>query len=120
MRTAGAFDRRNESRKGYSRQEISKIFFTPINHIYSTCHIILIYEQSSHRKAPKQKYVNADGAYWGLEGPTENFYLARRLTAGVMTSVRAGKTEPLQLFESLLTIQHLMDSGKDWFRHVNR
>ncbi len=38
-----------------------------------------------------------------------------------MSSVRAGLTEPLQEFESLLSLQALLDDGgKDWYRHLNR
>ncbi|KAG6864757.1 hypothetical protein C0991_007316 [Blastosporella zonata] len=38
-----------------------------------------------------------------------------------MSGVRAGKTEPLQEFEALLNIDHLLaDGGKDWYDHMER
>jgi len=38
-----------------------------------------------------------------------------------MSAVRAGQTEPLQRFESLLNMVNLLnDGGKNWFRHMNR
>ena len=41
--------------------------------------------------------------------------IARKLTTGIMLSARAGLTEPLQQFELLLSLQHLLDdNGKDW------
>ncbi|KAG6877676.1 hypothetical protein C0992_009501 [Termitomyces sp. T32_za158] len=53
------------------------------------------------------------------EGPTVS--LGRRLSTGIMSSVRAGKTEPLQEFEALLNVQKLLDDGgKDWFHYAKR
>lgn len=37
-----------------------------------------------------------------------------------MSSVRAGLTEPLQHFETLLTVQNLLDDGNNWLRAINR
>ncbi|KAF7368118.1 Cytochrome P450 2B19 [Mycena sanguinolenta] len=38
-----------------------------------------------------------------------------------MAAVRAGKTEPLQQFEALLNVTHLLDGrGKNWFQHMDR
>ncbi|KAF7372757.1 Cytochrome P450 2B19 [Mycena sanguinolenta] len=38
-----------------------------------------------------------------------------------MASVRAGETEPLQQFETLLTLTHLLDDGgENWFHHMDR
>ncbi|KAG6919126.1 hypothetical protein DXG01_008933 [Tephrocybe rancida] len=47
--------------------------------------------------------------------------VGRKLTVGVMSSVRVGKTEPLHEFEALLNVQKLLDDGgKDWFHHMKR
>ncbi|KAG6849627.1 hypothetical protein H0H93_006836 [Arthromyces matolae] len=38
-----------------------------------------------------------------------------------MSLVKAGKTDPLQEFEAMVNVQHLLDDGgKHWFEHINR
>ncbi|KJA24942.1 hypothetical protein HYPSUDRAFT_53452 [Hypholoma sublateritium FD-334 SS-4] len=65
-------------------------------------------------------YIDPEEVYWGFHNQTAAFHIARKLTTGVMSSVRAGVTEPLQHFESLRSIQLLLnDGGKDWLRHIN-
>ncbi|KAG6828450.1 hypothetical protein H0H92_007935 [Tricholoma furcatifolium] len=67
-------------------------------------------------------YVNPTLDYWAFApSGTESHTLGRKLTTGIMTSVRAGKTEALQAFEALLNVKLLLvDGGKDWFRHMDR
>ncbi|KAJ6467355.1 cytochrome P450 [Mycena sanguinolenta] len=58
---------------------------------------------------------------WVLTKQNESHFIARRLTAGLMAAVRAGETEPLQQFEALLNVTHLLDDGgKNWFHHMDR
>ncbi|KAG6825416.1 hypothetical protein H0H87_009606, partial [Tephrocybe sp. NHM501043] len=67
-----------------------------------------------------RQHVDPDNAYWGL-GENETYVAARKLTAGVMSDVRAGKTELLQRFEALLNIEYLLnDGGNDWWNHMKR
>ena len=66
-------------------------------------------------------YIDPDKIYWGFHDQTPAFHIARKLTAGVMSSVRAGLTEPLQHVESLRSIQLLLsDGGKNWLAHIKR
>jgi hypothetical protein len=37
-----------------------------------------------------------------------------------MNGVKAGNTEALQRFEAVLTVQHLLKGGKDWYQQINR
>ncbi|KAG6843882.1 hypothetical protein H0H87_012098 [Tephrocybe sp. NHM501043] len=70
---------------------------------------------------PQRYHVDPDKAYWGTFEEGETHAIARKLTAGVMSDVRAGKTEPYQEFEALLNIQKLLDDGgKNWFHHIER
>ncbi|KJA24944.1 hypothetical protein HYPSUDRAFT_1073693 [Hypholoma sublateritium FD-334 SS-4] len=67
------------------------------------------------------RYIDPNQSYWAFHDQTEGFNVGRKLTTGIMSSVRAGLTEPLQKFESLLTLQHLLDDGgKNWARHLYR
>ncbi|KAF7341643.1 Steroid 17-alpha-hydroxylase/17,20 lyase [Mycena sanguinolenta] len=51
----------------------------------------------------------------------ETHFIGRKLTVGLMAAVRAGETGPLQQFEALLNITHLLDDrGKNWFNHMDR
>ncbi|KAF8477871.1 cytochrome P450 [Gautieria morchelliformis] len=66
-------------------------------------------------------HVDPTRVYWGLSEQGENHFIGRKLTAGLMSAVRAGQTEPLQQFETLLTTKTLLeDGGKNWFHHMNR
>ncbi|KAF7372834.1 Steroid 17-alpha-hydroxylase/17,20 lyase [Mycena sanguinolenta] len=66
-------------------------------------------------------HVDSAQVYWAFSKQNENHFIARRLTAGIMAAVRAGETEPLQQFEALLNLTHLLgDGGKNWFHHLNR
>ncbi|KAF7331129.1 Cytochrome P450 2B11 [Mycena sanguinolenta] len=77
---------------------------------------------SSRPTIPYIRYhVDPAQVYWGLDKQSETHFIARRLTAGLMAAVRAGETEPLQQFEALLNITHLLDDGgKNWFHHIER
>ncbi|KAF7372769.1 Cytochrome P450 2B11 [Mycena sanguinolenta] len=66
-------------------------------------------------------HVDPAQVYWGLGNQDETHFIGRKLTAGLMAGVRAGKTDPLQQFEVLLNITHLLDDGgENWFHHMDR
>ncbi|KAG6902069.1 hypothetical protein C0995_004767 [Termitomyces sp. Mi166 len=66
-------------------------------------------------------YIDPGKIYWGFCEQGETHSMGRKLTAGLMSGVRAGKTEPLQQFEAYLNIQNLLDDGgKDWWHHIDR
>ncbi|KAG6859132.1 hypothetical protein C0995_011269, partial [Termitomyces sp. Mi166 len=68
-----------------------------------------------------QKHVDPETYIWALSEECESHRLGRKLTVGIMSLVRAGKTEPLQEYEAALNIQLLLDDGgKDWFHHIKR
>ncbi|KAG5353610.1 hypothetical protein C0989_004718 [Termitomyces sp. Mn162] len=68
-----------------------------------------------------QKHVDPEKNFWGLNDSDEEAHLGRKLTARIMSLVRTGKSDPLQEYEAILNIQHLLDDGgKDWFRHIER
>ncbi|KAF7335894.1 Cytochrome P450 2B19 [Mycena sanguinolenta] len=77
---------------------------------------------TSHHSLPRRRYhVDPAQVYWSLYEQNETHFIGRRLTAGLMAAVRAGETEPLQQFEALLNITHLIDDrGKNWFNHIDR
>ncbi|KNZ72518.1 Steroid 17-alpha-hydroxylase/17,20 lyase [Termitomyces sp. J132] len=67
------------------------------------------------------KHVDPEKNFWGLNDSDEEAHLGRKLTARIMSLVRTGKSDPLQEYEAILNIQHLLDDGgKDWFRHIER
>ncbi|KAF7372925.1 Steroid 17-alpha-hydroxylase/17,20 lyase [Mycena sanguinolenta] len=66
-------------------------------------------------------YVDPAQVYWAFSKQNQTHFIGRRLTAGLMAGVRAGETEPLQQFEALLNVNHLLDDeGKNWFHHMDR
>ncbi|KAF7372777.1 Cytochrome P450 2B11 [Mycena sanguinolenta] len=68
-----------------------------------------------------RSHVDPAQLYWSFSKQTESHFIARRLTTGLMAAVRAGETEPLQQFEALLNVTHLLDGGgKNWFHHIDR
>ncbi|KAF7372747.1 Steroid 17-alpha-hydroxylase/17,20 lyase [Mycena sanguinolenta] len=77
---------------------------------------------SSRPTVPYIRYhVDPAQVYWAVLEQGETNFIARRLTAGLMAGVRAGKTELLQQFEALLTMAHLLDDGgKNWFNQMDR
>ncbi|KAG6809720.1 hypothetical protein H0H92_014994 [Tricholoma furcatifolium] len=79
-------------------------------------------KHSSRPVVPYVRYhVDPDQNYWGAIADGEKHSMARKLSAGVMSAVRAGKTERLQEFEALVNIQNLLDDGgKEWFHHMER
>ncbi|KAG6909891.1 hypothetical protein DXG01_014705 [Tephrocybe rancida] len=86
---------------------------------------ILEKHSAKHSSRPVVPYVrhhiDPTKAYWGVCEQGETHTIGRKLTAGLMSTVRAGKTEPLQEFEAVLNIQNLLDDGgKDWFHHMDR
>ncbi|KAG6825467.1 hypothetical protein H0H92_003633 [Tricholoma furcatifolium] len=95
--------------------------------------VLTAYQRSnSHRLPPgprglpiignilHEKYLSSE-THWATGGEGSNHTIARKLTTGVMSGVRGGNTEPLQEFDSLLSIQHLLDDGgKDWFYEMQR
>ncbi|KAG6826514.1 hypothetical protein H0H92_015526 [Tricholoma furcatifolium] len=86
---------------------------------------ILDKHSAKHSSRPVVPYIryHVDPAqnYWGALEDGEKHSTARKLSAGVMSAVRAGKTEQLQEFEALLNVQNLLDDGgKDWYHHMER
>ncbi|KAF7372798.1 Steroid 17-alpha-hydroxylase/17,20 lyase [Mycena sanguinolenta] len=77
---------------------------------------------SSRPTIPYVRYhVDPAQVYWAFTKQNESHFIARKLTTGLMAAVRAGKTEPLQQFEALLNVTHLLDDGgKNWFHHIDR
>ncbi|KAG5728140.1 Steroid 17-alpha-hydroxylase/17,20 lyase [Termitomyces sp. T112] len=68
-----------------------------------------------------RKHIDPSNDFWALSKECESHSLGRKLTARIMSLVRAGKTEPLHAYEAALNIQHLLDDGgKDWFHHMER
>ncbi|KNZ79110.1 O-methylsterigmatocystin oxidoreductase [Termitomyces sp. J132] len=69
-----------------------------------------------------RNYVDPTNDMWGMsEEHHEEHLIGRKLTNNIMSVVRAGKTEPLQEFEAVLNVQHLLDDGgKNWFHHIER
>ncbi|KAF7372766.1 Cytochrome P450 2B19 [Mycena sanguinolenta] len=66
-------------------------------------------------------YVDPAQVYWASSKQNETHFIGRKLTTGLMAAVRAGETEPLQQFEALLNVTHLLnDGGKNWFDHIDR
>ncbi|KAG6829623.1 hypothetical protein H0H87_010671 [Tephrocybe sp. NHM501043] len=69
----------------------------------------------------QHKHVDPTKDYWAFAEDNESHTIARRLTASVMSDVRAGKTERLQEFEALLNVEKLIeDGGKGWWKHMQR
>ncbi|KAG6919130.1 hypothetical protein DXG01_008937 [Tephrocybe rancida] len=67
------------------------------------------------------RHVDPEKIYWATHEESETQAVGRKLTVGVMSSVRAGKTEPLHEFEALLNVQKLLDDGgEDLFHHMKR
>jgi hypothetical protein len=64
--------------------------------------------------------VDPKGDYWAFTKMGEKHFHGRKISVGLMNGVKAGNTEALQLFEAMLTIQHLLDGGRGWFEHINR
>ncbi|KAG6825801.1 hypothetical protein H0H92_002397 [Tricholoma furcatifolium] len=92
---------------------------------YRVAKELLEKHSAKHSSRPTLHYINHHidplTEFWALakQGPTHS--LGRRLSSEVMSTVRLGMTEPLQRFEALLTIQHLLDDGgKDWFHWMDR
>ncbi|KAJ6490088.1 cytochrome P450 [Mycena sanguinolenta] len=76
---------------------------------------------SSRPNIPYNRYVDPAQVYWALTKQNESHFIARRLATGLMAAVRAGETDPLQQFEALLNVTHLLDDGgKNWFHHMDR
>lgn len=80
------------------------------------CRTILTFVNATSQ----DNYLDPDESYWAFHNQTPAFHVGRKLTAGVMSSVRAGLTEPLQHCESLRSIQLLLKDGdKDWLGHIS-
>ncbi|GLB41042.1 putative cytochrome p450 [Lyophyllum shimeji] len=68
-----------------------------------------------------RNHVDPTKAYWGVCEQSESHRIGRKLTAGLMADVRAGRTEHLQEFEAMLNMNKLLeDGGKDWFHLMDR
>ncbi|KAG6864492.1 hypothetical protein C0991_009110 [Blastosporella zonata] len=66
-------------------------------------------------------YIDPTNSNWVLREDNKSHAIARKLTTGIMSDVRVGKTEPLHEFEAMLNIVNLLeDGGKDWFHHMKR
>ncbi|KAG6822458.1 hypothetical protein H0H92_013815, partial [Tricholoma furcatifolium] len=68
------------------------------------------------------RHVDPEDHFWAFsKDGSRSHFLGRKLTAEIMSDVRAGKTELLQEFESLLNVQLLLnEGGMNWFRHMER
>ncbi|KAF7372781.1 Steroid 17-alpha-hydroxylase/17,20 lyase [Mycena sanguinolenta] len=77
---------------------------------------------SSRPTIPYVRYhVDPRQVYWVFSEQNETHFIGRKLTTGLMANVRAGETEPLQQFDALLNVTHLLDDGgKNWFHHIDR
>ncbi|KAF7372765.1 Steroid 17-alpha-hydroxylase/17,20 lyase [Mycena sanguinolenta] len=77
---------------------------------------------SSRPIIPYVRYhVDPAQVYWAFSKQNKTHFVARKLTTGLMAAVRAGETEPLQQFEALLNVTHLLDDGgENWFNHIDR
>ncbi|KAH0589265.1 hypothetical protein H2248_005027 [Termitomyces sp. 'cryptogamus'] len=77
-------------------------------------------KHSSHPVLPYiRKYVDPENDFWALGEECESHSLGRKLTFGIMSLIRVGKTEPLQEYEAAFNVHHLLgDGGKDWFHHI--
>ncbi|KAG6919123.1 hypothetical protein DXG01_008930 [Tephrocybe rancida] len=86
---------------------------------------ILDKHSAKHSSRPVVPYVrnhlNPTDVFWAASKDGKTHNIARKLTAGLMSAVRAGKTQLLQEFEAKLNIQKLLDDGgKDWYHHMER
>ncbi|KAG6888628.1 hypothetical protein C0995_006872 [Termitomyces sp. Mi166 len=67
-----------------------------------------------------RSHVDPNEAHWASIKEGQNHSIGRKLATGIMSTVRAGKTEPLQEFEATLNIQRLLgDEGTEWFHHMS-
>ncbi len=106
-------NRRYQTCQGDPREASSKLFRTSEVVLY--CASQLCTKRLFLQAGSQENYVDPNKIYWVFHDQTPTFHVARKLTAGVMSSVRAGLTEPLHHFESLRSIQLLLnDGGKDW------
>ncbi|KAJ6490086.1 cytochrome P450 [Mycena sanguinolenta] len=109
---------------------LGNIFQAPVKPVFLIGDITLAKELLDKRSAkfssrptfPYVRYhVDPAQVYWAMSERNESHFIARRLTTGLMAAVRAGETDPLQQFEALLNVTHLLDDGgKNWFHHTNR
>ena len=79
--------------------------------------------RSAKLTAPTDRkgHLDPENRYWGMLPQDANHSIGRKLTQQFMTGVKAGDTEPLQDFESLLTIQRFLDGkGEGWVDEVHR
>ncbi|KAG6884245.1 hypothetical protein C0995_010663, partial [Termitomyces sp. Mi166 len=68
-----------------------------------------------------RKHVDPETYIWVLSDECESHRIGRKLTVGIMSLVRAGKTDLLHEYEAALNIQHLLNEGdKDWFHQIKR
>lgn len=93
----------------------------PLAHYIVSHKFYVLHFNSSVAYCISQRYhLDPMEAQWVFIKEGRNHTLARKLTAGIMSDVRAGKTELLQEFEATVNVQRLLnDGGKEWFRHMN-
>ncbi|KAJ7639235.1 cytochrome P450 [Roridomyces roridus] len=66
-------------------------------------------------------HVDPSEIYWGVREQGPSHFIARKLTVGLMSAVRAGETDALQWHETLISMTHLLSGGgKDWAKHLDR
>ncbi|KAG6808572.1 hypothetical protein H0H92_003676 [Tricholoma furcatifolium] len=80
---------------------------------------------AKHSSRPELRYmryhIDPNQENWILSKEGRSNIIGRKLTVGVMSAVRAGKTEALQECEAAINLQHLLDDGgRGWFHHMQR
>ncbi|KAJ7613147.1 cytochrome P450 [Roridomyces roridus] len=75
---------------------------------------------SSRQATPYSRCYDPDQNHWPVHSGKSHF-IGRKLSASIMTGVRAGETEPLQQFEALISATRILDDrGSSWFHEVER
>ncbi|KAG6899856.1 hypothetical protein C0993_006200 [Termitomyces sp. T159_Od127] len=68
-----------------------------------------------------RNHVDPVDAYWLVSKGGKNHTIARKLAARLMSTVKAGETEPLHEFEATLNVRRLLDNGgQQWYNHMCR
>ncbi|KAJ7628952.1 cytochrome P450 [Roridomyces roridus] len=84
----------------------------------------ILEKRSAHFSArplvPYSLHYDPAQMYWiAVSGQTH--FIARKLSAGIMSGVRAGDTELLQQFEALISVKRLLENrGDHWFHEMER
>ncbi|KAG6836624.1 hypothetical protein H0H93_005967 [Arthromyces matolae] len=87
---------------------------------------VLQKHSTKHSSRPRSyylhNYVDPMNELWVIGGTKVSHHTTgRKITTGIMNTVREGKTESLQRFETLLNIQLLLDDGGEhWYHNMQR